>query len=358
MAMETGAVSAITAMEHNTNTWNGTAIACGADSELRITSEGVAGGKAALERATLGKPHGDKPDVGPEGHRGPITFDVFYGGRSGKFLSYIMGSDGTAAGGGTTQTHISDFSDSLTRLFTFVIRKRSGAIPWEYATAKMAQLILRVGGDGQVEAEASIISSALARASTINNTTTITTVSLVTNTTTGQSTAILGRALLTDGVFRLNAQAGGALAASDGICIRDFTATFVRPLDETFMACATPSGMAEPFEDGFNLSTFGFSLRSYDQETFEDAWAAGTEYKCDLTFTGPAGSTATNMTHLFEFPRAVVMEKPQAPVSGPNFIPHDVTLKLLEATAAPTGMSGTKPCRYTCIDQDATDYFA
>lgn len=341
------------------STW-GTAVAVGASDGVRILSESIQGGRGVLERATLGLPWGDKPDAGPEGWAGSLNGDLFYNANCGKFLSYVFGTSGsptqTPPSTGTTYLHVCDLANSLTKFFTLVIARRAqvgGSTKWhEYDSTMMSRVVFRGAGNGRVTFEASVVANALDRDSSTNTTTQTDAVTIPT---------VLGAVRFADGLFRINAQAGSALASTtDDLGIAGFELEIMRPLPQDFLADGT-GGMAQPAEEDACLVMLRIDLRSYDADTWIAAWAAGTEYKADLKFTGTglAPASGSDPYFQFQFPRLVLASQPQANIPGRGRVPHRVEFKGLVASSAPSGMTGvTQPVRLNVLDTDTAAYLS
>ena len=172
--------------------------------------------------------------------------------------------------------------------------------------------------------------------------------------------SIEGAVRFKDGLFRINAQGGGALGSSDETDIGSFELVIRRDMARDFLADGN-TFVAQPAEQGPCEVMLTVSTRSYDAETWKDAWAAGTEYKADLKFTGSGldGGSGADPYYEFEFPRLVVAEDPQASIGGRGRITHTVTFKCIAATSAPTGMSGvTQPVELNVMDKVSTAYLS
>lgn len=341
------------------STW-GTAVAVGASDGLRITSESIQGGTAPLERAAVGFPWGDIIDEGAESWRGTISGDLFYNANCGKFVSYVFGTSGaptqTPPSTGTTYLHVCDLANSLAKFYTLTLARKAvsgDSQKWhEYASCMTARVTFAGTGNGRVTWTAELIANAMDRASSTNTTTQTDAVTVPT---------VLGAVRFKDGLFRYNAQAGGALASTtDDYSISGFELEVSRPLSLDFLADGTTS-IAQPAEEDACSVMLRVDLRSYDTDTWKAAWSAGTEYKADLKFTGAGLAPASGSDPYFEFqfPRLVVASDPQANIAGRGRIAHRVEFKCLTASAAPTGMSGvTQPVRLNVLDTDTAAYLS
>lgn len=336
------------------STW-GTPVAVGASLGVALTAEDISGGKMPLPRGDLGYPWGQQPDIGPEKHRGTLKFDLFHGGGHGKLMSFFFGTSGsptqTPPSTGTTYLHKLTLQNALDKFATICLAKRSGQKWWEFASAKAAKLELSGAGNERVKGSIEFLANALDRDSSTNTTTQTDAVTVPTR----QQLAYAKQ-----GTFRVNAQAGSALASTtDDVPIVGFRFTAVRPFDEPELIDGT-NYMAEPVEAGECSAELEITFRDYNAETWIAAYLAKTEYKADLkllsTYT-PSGGAA--MYVLLNIARMVVAEQPQAPVAGQGPIAHVVKFKLLTPASAPSGMSGlTQPFELQVLDEVSTAYLS
>lgn len=339
------------------STW-GTAVAVGASKGIRITSESIRGGAARLERVTLGLPWGDKPDQGAEMSEGSIEGDLFYGARCGNLMAYVLGTSPsptqTPPSTGTTYLHVSDLANGLAKFFTLVLARKAQASDsalWdEYASAMMARLTIRGSGNGRVTWAAELVCGKLSLASSTNTATETDAVTVPDP---------LAAVRFVDGIFRLNAQAGGSLSSGDKVSLSGFELEIMRPLSKDFLLDGTKA-VSQPGEEDACMVKLSVDLQSYNATTYKTAWAAGTEYKADLKFSsGVTPSGGAELYHEFQLPRLVMEEDPQANLAGRGRVSHRVTFKAIKATTAPTGMTGvTQPVRLNTLDADTAAYLA
>lgn len=337
------------------STWS-TPVAVGAGYGMRINSEGISGGKATLDRVSVGKQWGDAPDLGPEMWRGPVESDLFYGGNCGKWLSLIFGTSGSPTTSGTTCLHVVDLANTLTKFATLCIARRTlagASTLWhEYDSAMAARLVLRGSGNGRVTATMDVIANTLNRASATNTTAQTDAVTVPT---------VTHAVRFCDGRFRANAQAGSAITSTtDDLPIAGFELEVMRSLSADFLADGTGE-LALPSEEDVCSVMLRIDLRSYDADTWKAAWAAGTAYKADLRFLSPANisGSSTPAYYLFQFPNMVLTGEPQANIAGRGRVTHRAELRALVASSAPTGMTGvTQPVRLSVLDGDTAAYLS
>lgn len=352
MAINTGAGSGGVGFIQGT-TW-GTAVAAGAARQIRVRSFDDSGGNFVdLENTDIANANGAASDIGAELRRVVMAGDCYYGGNVWEFVSFAFGTSGTPTNNTGSYTHTLTWDDTLDKFMTLAIGKRTSQKPWEYASMKARRLTIRGAGSGRMEWEMELLGGGLDRDSSTNNTTTLTALTIP------NSTRPAVR--LTDGVFRINAQGGSTLQSSDALTVLGWELTIERPMSEDF---GTGSNLVlEPNEDGVNNVMLSVDLRSYDSETWIAAWdgqETPTEYKADFTLSsGITPASGQELTATFSFPRMYVKVAPAAPVTGRERIPHRVTFHCLEASSAPTGMSGiTKPVHLVVEDEDSSAYLA
>jgi hypothetical protein len=340
------------------STWS-TPVAVGASDGAYLLNESLQGGPVPLDRETLGIVWGDAPDRGAQAHRGALSGWAFYGANFGKLLSFIFGTSGaptqTPPSTGTTYLHNCDLATSLSKFFTLCIARKAvsgDSLKWhEYDSCMMGRVVFSGSGNDRVRWSADVLANRLDRDSSTNTTTQTDAVTMPTT---------RGITRFTQGLFRINAQAGATLASTtDDLAIAGFELEIMRPLSEDFLADGTGE-LAQPAEQDVCVAMLRVDLRSYDSDTWKTAYAAGTEYKADLKFlSGVTPSGGSEMYVQFQMPRLVVAEEPQANIGGRGRITHRVTFKLLTASTAPTGMSGvTAPVRMNVLDENSSAYLA
>ena len=162
------------------------------------------------------------------------------------------------------------------------------------------------------------------------------------------------RILFKQGVFRMNAQDGAGLADGDKIKIKDFTLEIERGAEDQYEAGSQQ--IIEPLEGDVKPKvtlTLNFNRLDSVNEVYFADWKAQTEKKLDIVFTGALIEESNYNYFKFEFPRMQIedMDKPDEAI-----IPASITLRGLEADAAPTGMTGiTKPVRMTIMNENSAD---
>jgi hypothetical protein len=157
-----------------------------------------------------------------------------------------------------------------------------------------------------------------------------------------------------DSDFLLNTEGGGALSAGDRKGIGSFTFSFNRPTDPFAVVNATDTGIEEVVQSGFEPPTFAISKPQFDavdSVAWLQAFESGATFKSALTF-----AKGTDYEFNLYMPRMRVVEDAPA-VPGPGRIPNDLTLRLLQATASPTGFNSAFPFYITTKNNAAAAPF-
>jgi predicted RecA/RadA family phage recombinase len=318
----------------------GTAVAVGAADELFVTSDG----DPALKQEF--KPFGGLNQVLPaDGDLGPseaIDFSPEFGGE-GCGLQYEMGATGslivalfgtstsvTQQGATTAYQHVIDWANEVSDFFTFVT-ERPGDI-WEIPSCVPQKLTLKPG-NGFLQGSITL------RGNHLNNTSTTNTATQADAITKAASGGIIR---FQDGVFRINAQSGDALDSGDNVTLSDFEVTLERTMDALQVLGGTY--IAQPAESAF-AGTLKIKLphESGTAATWFATYLAKTAQKASLTFTS-SDLAGTGYPYVFTiaFPR--LMPKVAPGVKLEEIINSELEFLVLEASAAPSGMTGhTRP---------------
>jgi hypothetical protein len=149
------------------------------------------------------------------------------------------------------------------------------------------------------------------------------------------------RILFSQMVMRLNAQSGGALEVGDKICPNKFTLTYTRTMEGVYGTCSGTDNIDEPTNSGMPVTTLTIEFPRYEATTYFDFWDADTSLKADITFTGAVIADT--------IPRKLVIPMPHLKIDDADLpieagiLKHPITLNVLGATAAPSGMTVVNP---------------
>lgn len=263
-----------------------------------------------------------------------------------------MGTGGTSPtqlSTSTAYTNTFEPATNKTGRYATIVRDKSQYVS-EVPGAKFTGFELRAGDGGRMEIDWKFIGNTEKSDSTIN---TATQVSALTFPTQGL------RAFFDDLVFRVNAQAGGALGASDALKITSLKVMMSQPLDIKFVG--GQATIIEPEESGFPDFMIDVTFARFDSTTddFFTAHRDNTAYKADLTLTGPLITGSTYYGLLFQFPNIYVPEYAAPIPGGAGQVAPTAKFRALSTTTAPTGMTGvTVPMRIVTTGISTTNPFA
>lgn len=169
-----------------------------------------------------------------------------------------------------------------------------------------------------------------------------------------------GKIYRKQGVFRINAQGGGALGASDAITFTGgMEFTFERPQDRSYGMGS--DAILEPADNEFPDITLNVQFERMNTVTansFRAAFRAGTTYKIDCAYSGSYINSTDRYQKLYQFPYAELQDF-ETPTAGAGQVKPRAVFRLKKPSAAPTGMSGvTGPFRITRIMVNSVHAFA
>jgi len=266
-----------------------------------------------------------------------------------------MGSPATVAistsavGQVTSWSHVLDLAPSIDGLgATFALDRK--LYVEELTSAKIFGFGDTIGDGGIVVQAFRVLGSKATNISSVN----------INSTVYGASyPALGGKIFRNQGVFRLNAQAGGALAASDAITIEACEFGFERPQDRSFVY--GQDFIAEPADNEFPEPMVRVAyprMNTVSANSLYGAMRAFSAYKGDLTYLGAFINSTDRYTKLYQFPYMELQDF-ETPTAGAAQVKPVAMFRLKQASAAPTGMTGvTKPFRITRIMVNSVHAFA
>jgi hypothetical protein len=316
-------------------TW-GTAAAVGAGDGLFVNSDGDP--QLKQEFKTFGGLDSIIPKDGDLGAVEAVDWTLPIDGE-GVGLQYEMGAMGslivgwfgtatsvTQQGATTAYVHVIDLANEITDFFTFV-SERPGDI-YEIPSCVPMKLNLKPGA-GFLQGGISL------RGNTLNNTSIVNTATEVDAVTKAAEGGIIR---FQDGVFRINTQAGDALDSGDNLTLSDFEINLERSMDALQVLGGTY--IAQPAESAF-IGTLKIKLphETGASAAWFAAFLAKTAQKASLTFTSAdLAGVAFPYVFTIAFPR--LMPKVAPGVKLEDIINGELEFLILEAAAAPTGMTG------------------
>jgi hypothetical protein len=266
-----------------------------------------------------------------------------------------MGSPATvtlsssAVGQTTSWLHVFDPAPSIDGLGVTLALDRKLYIE-ELTSAKVYGFGETVGENGIINETFNLLGGKTTNQSSVN----------INSTVYGSSYPSLGSKIFRNqGVFRLNAQAGGALAASDAQQVSQFTFTWQRPQDRSFAYGS--NYLIEPADNEFPMPTIDVTYPRMNTTSANSLFAALRDfsaYKADLTYSGAFINSTDRQTKHYQFPYLELQDfkTPQAG-AGQTMPTARFVAKL--PSAAPTGMTGvTMPFRLRYIKVNSVNAFA
>jgi hypothetical protein len=258
------------------------------------------------------------------------------------------GTSPAVVGTSTAYTNTFEPATQKTGLYATIVRDKVQFIS-EIPSAKCTGFELSFGDNGRASVLWKFTGTKEVVNSSIN---TATQVSALTFPTQGL------RAFFKQLVFRVNAQSGGALSASDALSVTDLKLSYDQPLDELFIA--GQDYVIEPEDNAYPeiMLEWTFARLDSTSDNYIGYHRDNTSLKADITITGPT-LASTNYSLLFQFPNLIVTEAPVEFKSGAENVQPRVATKAYKASTAPTGMTGvTKPFRLTTTGVSTTNPFA
>ncbi len=166
------------------------------------------------------------------------------------------------------------------------------------------------------------------------------------------------RVIYAQGVFLLNNQTAGALAATDAIYPSAFTLTYKRKMKGEYVVGGF-NQIDEPTNDGRPEGKLTMKFPRYDpaiQQWFSD-WDATTQKKAQFTFTGfQIGTSGFNRVFQIQMPCAQISGA-DLPVKA-GIMEAPLEFVLLACPAAPAGMTATEPFRINVVNQQSANVLA
>lgn len=291
-------------------TW-GTAVACGALHGLEVLSIDVAGNRDIVSdmsiTGTVSQREGDKGNIQVNGSIvAPLRYENFH-----RILAALMGTAGVPAVVDTSARRhllkVAPTTDGIFHTLAYEILKDTTI--FEFNTAKVVGVSLKITIPGRIEATARIVAHDFTDASAINTTTTIDTIT---------QSANLEIAQARQCVIRMNAQGGAGLASTDAVFCTGLELNLERPLEADFTTefgdrssePMPPSGGDPFFKVSGKLSFSQYQTGSPGQNAaFVMEQQARTLKKMDITLTGDnlAGAATQKYQWVFWLPKVVLL---------------------------------------------------
>lgn len=328
--------SSIAAFKHAA-VW-GTAVACGASTQVEFFSDGITDEIQRLVNEQLTGSHQRRPaDVGNKFFRGELPAPLKYESLT-PILAHALGIAGvpTTVEAAISFRHALKPKKHLDGIFGTLVFDYTDEIH-EYASHKLTGFRIEVNADDQIARitfRGAASDQARNTSSGTNNTTTILTVTLY---------GVRDRVLWRQGAIRANAQGGAGLGAGDLLkhC-KSFMLDFERTAKVDDVTLTRGFLIDEPTGDGHVIMTgeLGFSQYSLNNRDRYTEALAQSRQKMDAIFTG-AALGANNYKFSAYMNEVQFSGRPN--IGGAGSVAWTLPFECHEAAAVPTGF----PTGYT-----------
>jgi hypothetical protein len=331
-------------------TW-GTALACGANNGVLILPFGLKKTRGALVDDSLGNYFAKEQSLGETKVEGTLPMYLRYDGID-LLIALAMGATGGApVQQGATSAYAQKFTlaNSPDGLFA-TLAVHNGVNIDEYTSVKATGFALKgeVGKPLQITFDLAAIDRITN--SPVNTTATFAGV-------THFETA--NRVLMSQGVFRMNAQGGAALADGDKIYPGSFELTFKRKMRGVYGAGSSSDRIDEPTNDGEPEVKLKLEFPRYTSTQkgwFED-WDAGSNKKMDIVFTGAQIQSPYNRSFKLSFPNLAIAGA-ELPIEK-GILKAPLEFNCLACDSAPSGMTGvTLPFQADVVNRQSANVLA
>lgn len=316
----------------------GTAVQGGAGDKLIVNSLTHGRNPTALTSNPIGSGLDmlDSADLGQTSPAVQFEFDAAYSGTAQLAQALFFGADSVVSQGSGAYAHSMMYNATRTATFGTVAFDAAVGSVMEYASCFAHNLSVSVESDNYVKKTLQLLADKQVISSTVN-----TPASLAAATGTSPVKVV---ARTTD-KFRINAQAGAALADSDVFNIKSAEITYDCPL-EVVRELKNAAGNGLPITSGsppFSC-TLKVDLRNNTDMTYWTAAVAGTEYKADLTITSSVAiGGAFYYKEIYLFPRLKLLADPEWGLANAGDNPVSLTFTALTAPSVPSGFTSVYP---------------
>jgi hypothetical protein len=276
------------------------------------------------------------------------TVDTWLAAAMGSAAAPVVVSS-QAASSLVAYTHQIDLATELTHFLTLAVDEQQHVL--EVPTLKVSGYSVKVGANGRMMVDFSIVGAKTNYDSTVNTNSTVA----------GAVAPVVGTRLFRkDGVFRLNRQGAGALGSTDVYDkLTDVSFDAKQPLADGDFVFGQ-NYIIEPDNNGFPefpLTVNFARMNTVTANSLARGLQAGESWKADWTFTGPYINSHTQYSLRWEFP-ALQLYSFEAPIVGANQAKPSATFRAKQASAAPSGMTVTAPFRLTVINTNSANLLA
>jgi len=310
----------------------GTAVACGSGDGILVEEVGIKKTSALLPDKSAASPYSKGADKGLDTAGGPLSGVLRFQGFD-TALALFMGSAAAPAQIGETDAYTGKLSlaDSVKGQFATLANLIMSDRVHEFPGVKITGVTISGERGAPCKIAFTTIADDEVYASIIN---TSTTMGSVTYPDAGN------RAIFTSSCyFRMNAQGGDALSATDNIYPSSFEISMARTMEGDPTGTGNTIDEPDETDDAVFTITLNFpKLNDANKGYFAD-WDAATAKKLEIGLIGKVCSGANLYSMIFRFPH-ILIDDAESIVSGSGKIPHKLVLNGYGVTAAVAGMTG------------------
>ena len=334
-------------------TWN-TAVACGANDGILILPSTLKKDNTVDVDDSEGTFFAKDGDLGAIKVEGDLSMYLRYDSLD-VMIAQAMGIAGVPTIQGATTAYAYTYKPSSNTDGKFgTLAKYMKNYIEEHTSAKVAGFAIKGEFGKALTITFKLICINKVADSTVNTTTTFNNVTF---------SEVANRVRFAQGVFRMNAASGAALAVGDRIYPSSFEFSFQRKLAGVYGQYKYTSGnntqdlIDEPTNDGPPELSLKLEFPRHTSSTYLTILGGDTRQKMDITFTGGLIASTYYRTFTLQFPHLQLINDDPADAAG--IIKEPLEFKVHGCNTAPMGMTGiTDPFWISGINQRATDPLA
>ena len=327
----------------------GTAVACGANNGILILPSDIKKDRPSLVDDSLGLYFPQDADQGEIKAAGSRRLYLRYDSLDLLFALVMGATGGAPTQQGATTAYAQKFTQAASLDSIFATLALYNQINVEECTSvKVTGVTIKGQIGGVVEVTFDIIANDKITGSAVNTSGTFANVTFFES---------ANRVLYSQGVFRMNAQAGAGLGVGDVIYPKSFELSFKRKMSGVYGSGGSFNNIDEPSNDGLPEVKLKIEFPRYTAATYFTDWDANNAKKMDITFTGGLIATTYYRTFKLSMPNLKYANVDLPIVQG--IMTHPLEFIALGCSAAPTGMTGiTNPFQIDVINRQVTDVLA
>jgi hypothetical protein len=324
-----------------------TPVACGANDGVLLLFDTLKKVVESPSDNSLGLPYAEERDQGEIKVEGSLPACLRYDGLD-VLIALAMGNAGAPTQQGSTSAYANTIKlkDDIDGLFaTLAVNKKVNV--FEYPSVKVMGFTIKGKTGKPVEVEFYVMADDEDFNSSTNDLTSFANVTYPEKE---------NRALMSQGVFRLNDQSGSTLSDGDKVYPSAFELSFKRKLKGEYVVGNT-NKIDEPTNMDLPEVRLMLTFPRYTATTYLSALGADTRKKMDIVFTGTPIEDTYCRTLKLQFPHLALLNAEAATAKGQ--IVHPLEFDCLATPAAPSGMTGIlKPFQLNVINTRTTSPLA